>query len=90
MVPNVLCFSAALLALRGLRGAVGAWQIGHGLVQRLGMARVDLDVPGYDAIAHASVACQGWIQGIEWAFFDQLAFLTKKQKAKDFFFCNTI
>eukprot|EP00435_Cladocopium_sp_Y103_P038323 s3225_g10.t1 len=53
VTPNVLCFSAALLSLRGLRSAGRAWRMATELVQRMDMARVAMDVPGFDAVAHA-------------------------------------
>ena len=46
VTPNVLCFSGALLSLRGLRSAECAWRMATELVQRMDMARVAMDVAG--------------------------------------------
>jgi HSP20 family molecular chaperone IbpA len=52
VTPNILCFSGALLSLRGLRSAGCAWRMAIELVRRMDMARVAMDVAGTQ---HASV-----------------------------------
>ena len=45
VLPNILCFSGALLSLRGMQAApLGVWCMAMGLLKQVYMARVAMDV----------------------------------------------
>lgn len=56
--PNILCFSGALLSLRGARRGASAWKMATALVSRMAVARVAMDVARWKF--HAMISLGTW------------------------------